>query len=66
MKRFFIIFVVALLSATALQAQSPHKEINPIGFKLIYDGCSTWASKEGLKFRTLMQTIPRRQMIWMS
>lgn len=58
MKRFFIIFVVALLSATALQAQTLHKDINPIGFKLIYDGCSTWASTEGKNSPIKVMQIP--------
>ena len=58
MKRFFIIFVVALLSATALQAQTRHKDINPIGFKMIYDGCSTWASTEGKNSPIKVMQIP--------
>ena len=36
MKRLFIIFAMALLGATMVQAQTARKEINPVGFKMIY------------------------------
>lgn len=58
MRRIFIIFAIVLLGISVAQAQTTRKEINPIGFKLIYDGCSTWANKEGKSSPINVMQIP--------
>lgn len=58
MKRLFIIFAMALLGATMVQAQTARKEINPVGFKMIYEGCSSWSETEGKNSPVNVMQIP--------
>jgi hypothetical protein len=65
MKRLFIIFALVLLGATVVQAQvhddpnsRPSKQINPVGFKLMYDVVSGWAKSEGRKPEINVKQIP--------
>lgn len=58
MRRIFIIFAIVLLGISVAQAQTTRKEINPIGFKLIYGACSSWAQIEGKKTPINVMQIP--------